>query len=147
MSKNIVKVKSKNKVLDEIETVDVKIKKVVMKNLSEVTRAFMPFVDDFESIVDKDKGLTQTDMLDLISKHSNHTMALATILTNKEYEFFEELEPIEFFKVMSGIVEYSGDFFLTQILIPSQKLAKRIILLGLTANSYSKNTATEEKKL
>lgn len=147
MAKNIIEVKKIDDETDKVSIHKVKIKRVKMKNLSEAGRAFLPFVDEFETIVNKGQGLSQTDMLDLITKHRDHVMMLAEVLTDKDFEFYEDVEPLEFYNVMSELVEYSGDFFLTQILIPSQKLAKKILLVGLTANSSLTNTDIQNQKL
>lgn len=116
---------------------DIAIKRVKVRNLNEVTRAFTPFVADFERIVKDKKGLPDSELLSLIGSYTDEAVLLAVVLTDQNAEFYRELEPLELLTVMQEVVAHSGDFFMRQIFIPLKQLGAQLSTLGLTAYSLS----------
>ena len=116
---------------------DITIKRVKVKNLNEVTRAFTPFVADFERIVKDKKGLPDSELLSLIGSYTDEAVLLAVVLTDQNAEFYRELEPLQLLTVMQEVVAHSGDFFMRQIFIPLKQLGAQLSTLGLTAYSLS----------
>ena len=57
---------------------DITIKRVKVKNLNEVTRAFAPFVAEFERIVKANKGMPESELLALIGSYTDETVVLAS---------------------------------------------------------------------
>jgi len=115
----------------------IEIKRVKMRDLTEVTRAFQPFVKEFERIVKANNSIANSDLLALVGNFADETVMLATVLTDKPGEFYRELEPLDFLKVMQALVSHSGDFFLTQIFTPLLSLGEQLSTLGMTAYSNS----------
>ena len=92
---------------------DITIKRVKVKNLNEVTRAFTPFVAEFERIVKANKGLPESELLALIGSYTDETVILASVLTDQTPTFYRELEPLEMLQVMQTTVmcsEYGSCF-------------------------------------
>lgn len=116
---------------------DIAIKRVKVRNLNEVTRAFTPFVADFERIVKDKKGLPDSELLSLIGSYTDEVVLLAVVLTDQNAEFYRELEPLQLLTVMQEVVAHSGDFFMRQIFIPLKQLGAQLSTLGLTAYSLS----------
>ena len=119
------------------------IKRVKVKNLNEVTRAFTPFVAEFERIVKANKGLPESELLALIGSYTDETVILASVLTDQPPAFYRELEPLEMLTVMQEVVAHSGDFFMRQIFIPLKRLGAQLSLLGTTA--YYHSTASDSE--
>lgn len=124
-----------NKPVNKI--VPIEIKRVKVKNLHEVTRAFTPFIADFERIVKDKKGLPDSELLSLIGSYTDEVVLLAVVLTDQNAEFYRELEPLQLLTVMQEVVAHSGDFFMRQIFIPLKQLGAQLSTLGLTAYSLS----------
>lgn len=124
-----------NKPVNKI--VPIEIKRVKVKNLHEVTRAFTPFIAEFERIVKANKGLPESELLALIGSYTDETVILASVLTDQSPSFYRELEPLEMLQVMQEVVAHSGDFFMRQIFIPLKQLGAQLSTLGLTAYSLS----------
>lgn len=116
---------------------DVAIKRVKVKNLNEVTRAFTPFVAEFERIVKANKGLPESELLSLIGSYTDEAVVLASVLTDQTPNFYRELEPLEMLQVMQEVVAHSGDFFMRQIFTPLKSLGAQLALLGTTAYYHS----------
>ena len=116
---------------------DIAIKRVKVRNLNEVTRAFTPFVAEFERIVKDKKGLPDSELLSLIGSYTDEVVLLAVVLTDQNAEFYRELEPLQLLTVMQEVVAHSGDFFMRQIFIPLKQLGAQLSTLGLTAYSLS----------
>ena len=111
---------------------NITIKRVKVKNLNEVTRAFTPFVAEFERIVKANKGLPESELLALIGSYTDQTPT-----------FYRELEPLEMLQVMQEVVAHSGDFFMRQIFIPLKSLGAQLALLGSTAYYHSTKSDSE----
>ena len=134
---------------DSVKTIkvagqEITIKRVKVKNLNEVTRAFTPFVAEFERIVKANKGLPESELLGLIGSYTDETVILASVLTDQPPSFYRELEPLEMLQVMQEVVAHSGDFFMRQIFMPLKQLGAQLALLGTTA--YSLSTASDSEK-
>ena len=123
---------------------DIAINRVKVKNLHEVTRAFTPFVAEFERIVKAKKGMPESELMALIGTFTDETVILASTLTDQPPSFYRELEPLEMLPVMQEVVSHSGDFFMRQIFIPLKQLGAQINLLGSTA--YYHSTKLESEK-
>lgn len=130
-----------NKPVNKI--VPIEIKRVKVKNLNEVTRAFTPFVAEFERIVKANKGLPESELLALIGSYTDETVMLASVLTDQTPAFYRELEPLEMLTVMQEVVAHSGDFFMRQIFIPLKQLGAQLALLGTTAYYHSTKSDSE----
>lgn len=124
---------------------DIEIKRVKVKNLHEVTRAFTPFVAEFERIVKANKGMPESELLALIGTFTNETVILASVLTDQSPSFYRELEPLEMLQVMQEVVAHSGDFFMRQIFIPLKQLGAQLALLGTTAYYHSTKSDSESQ--
>ena len=122
---------------------DITIKRVKVKNLNEVTRAFAPFVAEFERIVKANKGMPESELLALIGSYTDEAVVLASTLTDQPPTFYRELEPLEMLTVMQEVVAHSGDFFMRQIFIPLKQLGVQLALLGSTAYYYSTKSDLE----
>ena len=122
---------------------DITIKRVKVKNLNEVTRAFTPFVAEFERIVKANKGLPESELLALIGSYTDETVILASVLTDQAPTFYRELEPLEMLTVMQEVVAHSGDFFMRQIFMPLKSLGAQLALLGSTAYYHSTKSDLE----
>lgn len=116
---------------------EIKINRVKVKNLNEVTRAFQPFVKEFDRIVTAKKSMPDDELMTLIGTFTDEAVLLASVLTDQPPTFYRELEPLEFFTVMQEVVAHSGDFFLRQIFMPLKKLGAQLQLLGTTASYHS----------
>ncbi|MGP5221973.1 hypothetical protein [Psychrobacter celer] len=127
-----------------IADTDITIKRVKVKNLHEVTRAFTPFVAEFERIVKANKGMPESELLALIGSYTDETVVLASVLTDQPPSFYRELEPLEMLQVMREVVAHSGDFFMRQIFMPLKQLGAQLALLGTTA--YYHSTASDSEK-
>lgn len=123
---------------------DITINRVKVKNLHEVTRAFTPFVAEFERIVKAKKGMPESELMTLIGTFTDETVVLASTLTDQPPSFYRELEPLEMLQVMQEVVSHSGDFFMRQIFIPLKQLGAQINLLGST--TYYHSTKLESEK-
>ena len=123
---------------------DITIKRVKVKNLNEVTRAFTPFVAEFERIVKANKGLPESELLALIGSYTDETVILASVLTDQTPTFYRELEPLEMLQVMQEVVAHSGDFFMRQIFMPLKSLGAQLALLGSTAYYHSTKSDSEK---
>ena len=121
----------------EVAGQEIEIKRVKMKNLTEVTRAFQPFVKEFDRIVTAKKGMPQDELMSLIGTFADESILLASVLTDQPPSFYRELDPLDFFTVMQEVVGHSGDFFLRQIFMPLRKLGAQLQLLGTTAYYHS----------
>ena len=133
---------------DSIKTIkvagqEIAINRVKVKNLNEVTRAFTPFVAEFERIVKANKGLPESELLALIGSYTDETVILASVLTDQTPTFYRELEPLEMLQVMQEVVAHSGDFFMRQIFIPLKSLGAQLALLGSTAYYHSTKSDSE----
>ena len=124
---------------------DIAIKRVKVKNLNEVTRAFTPFVAEFERIVKANKGMPESELLALIGSYTDEAVVLASVLTDQPPTFYRELEPLEMMTVMQEVVAHSGDFFMRQIFIPLKQLGAQLAILGTTA--YSLSTASDSESM
>lgn len=122
---------------------NITIKRVKVKNLNEVTRAFAPFVAEFERIVKANKGMPESELLALIGSYTDETVVLASTLTDQPPTFYRELEPLEMLTVMQEVVAHSGDFFMRQIFIPLKQLGAQLALLGSTAYYHSTKSDLE----
>ena len=122
---------------------DVGVKRVKVKNLNEVTRAFTPFVAEFERIVKAKKGMPESELLALIGSYTDETVILASVLTDQTPTFYRELEPLEMLQVMQEVVAHSGDFFMRQIFMPLKSLGAQLALLGSTAYYHSTKSDSE----
>ena len=123
---------------------DITIKRVKVKNLNEVTRAFTPFVAEFERIVKAHKGLPESELLALIGSYTDEAVVLASVLTDQPPNFYRELEPLEMLTVMQEVVAHSGDFFMRQIFMPLKQLGAQLALLGTTAYYHSTKLDSEK---
>ncbi|WP_420229027.1 hypothetical protein ACOBWA_08375 [Psychrobacter sp. ER1] len=133
---------------DSVKTIkvagqEIAIKRVKVKNLNEVTRAFTPFVAEFERIVKANKGLPESELLALIGSYTDETVILASVLTDQTPTFYRELEPLEMLTVMQEVVAHSGDFFMRQIFMPLKSLGAQLALLGSTAYYHSTKSDSE----
>ena len=126
-----------------VANTDITIKRVKVKNLNEVTRAFTPFVAEFERIVKTKKGMPDSELMSLIGSYTDETVILASILTDQTPAFYRELEPLEMLTVMQEVVAHSGDFFMRQIFIPLKSLGAQLALLGTTAYYHSTKSDSE----
>ncbi|MGP5541573.1 hypothetical protein [uncultured Psychrobacter sp.] len=122
---------------------EITINRVKVKNLTEVTRAFQPFVKEFDRIVKAKKSMPQDELMNLIGAFADEAVLLATVLTDQSSEFYRELEPLDFFTVMQEVVAHSGDFFLRQIFTPLKQLGAQLALLGTTAYYHSTKSDLE----
>ena len=122
---------------------DITIKRVKVKSLNEVTRAFAPFVAEFERIVKANKGMPESELLALIGSYTDEAVVLASTLTDQPPIFYRELEPLEMLTVMQEVVAHSGDFFMRQIFIPLKQLGVQLALLGSTAYYHSTKSDSE----
>ncbi|WP_299329755.1 hypothetical protein [uncultured Psychrobacter sp.] len=134
---------------DSVKTINVAgreivINRVKVKNLNEVTRAFTPFVAEFERIVKANKGLPESDLLALIGSYTDETVILASVLTDQPPSFYRELEPLEMLQVMQEVVAHSGDFFMRQIFMPLKNLGAQLALLGTTVYYHSTKSDSEK---
>jgi hypothetical protein len=127
----------------EVVGQEITINRVKVKNLTEVTRAFQPFVKEFERIVKAKKSMPQDELMNLIGTFADEAVLLATVLTDQSSEFYRELEPLDFFTVMQEVVAHSGDFFLRQVFTPLKQLGAQLALLGTTA--YYHSTASDSE--
>ena len=125
---------------------DIAINRVKVKNLHEVTRAFTPFVAEFERIVKAKKGMPESELMALIGTFTDETVILASTLTDQPPSFYRELEPLEMLTVMQEVVSHSGDFFMRQIFMPLKQLGAQINLLGSTAYYHSTKLESENEK-
>lgn len=130
-----------NKPVNKI--VPIEIKRVKVKNLHEVTRAFTPFVAEFERIVKANKGMPESELMSLIGTFTDETVILASTLTDQPPSFYRELEPLEMLQVMQEVVAHSGDFFMRQIFIPLKQLGAQLSILGTTAYYHSTKSDSE----
>ena len=130
-----------NKPVNKI--VPIEINRVKVKNLHEVTRAFTPFVAEFERIVKAKKGMPESELMSLIGTFTDETVILASTLTDQSPSFYRELEPLEMLQVMQEVVAHSGDFFMRQIFIPLKQLGAQLALLGTTAYYHSTKSDSE----
>ena len=135
---------------DSVKTIkvagqEIAINRVKVKNLHEVTRAFTPFVAEFERIVKAKKGMPESELMALIGTFTDETVILASTLTDQPPSFYRELEPLEMLQVMQEIVAHSGDFFMRQIFIPLKQLGAQINLLGSTAYYHSTKLESESE--
>ncbi len=135
---------------DSIKTIKVAgqeiiINRVKVKNLNDVTRAFTPFVAEFERIVKAKKGMPESELMALIGTFTDETVVLASVLTDQPPSFYRELEPLEMLTVMQEVVAHSGDFFMRQIFIPLKQLGAQIHLLGTTAYYHSTKSDSESQ--
>ena len=133
---------------DSVKTIkvagqEVAINRVKVKNLHEVTRAFTPFVAEFERIVKAKKGMPESELMALIGTFTDETVILASTLTDQPPSFYRELEPLEMLQVMQEVVAHSGDFFMRQIFIPLKQLGAQLALLGTTAYYHSTKSESE----
>ena len=133
---------------DSVKTIkvagqEIVINRVKVKNLHEVTRAFTPFVAEFERIVKAKKGMPESELMALIGTFTDETVILASTLTDQPPSFYRELEPLEMLQVMQEVVSHSGDFFMRQIFIPLKQLGAQINLLGSTAYYHSTKLESE----
>ena len=133
---------------DSVKTIkvagqEIEIKRVKVKNLHEVTRAFTPFVAEFERIVKAKKGMPESELMALIGTFTDETVILASTLTDQPPSFYRELEPLEMLQVMQEVVAHSGDFFMRQIFIPLKQLGAQLHLLGTTAYYHSTKSDLE----
>lgn len=133
---------------DSVKTIkvagqEIAINRVKVKNLHEVTRAFTPFVAEFERIVKAKKGMPESELMALIGTFTDETVILASTLTDQPPSFYRELEPLEMLTVMQEVVSHSGDFFMRQIFIPLKQLGAQINLLGSTAYYHSTKLESE----
>lgn len=133
---------------DSVKTIkvsgqEIAINRVKVKNLHEVTRAFTPFVAEFERIVKANKGLPESELLALIGSYTDETVILASVLTDQTPAFYRELEPLEMLTVMQEVVAHSGDFFMRQIFMPLKSLGAQLALLGSTAYYHSTKSDLE----
>lgn len=133
---------------DSVKTIkvagqEIVINRVKVKNLHEVTRAFTPFVAEFERIVKAKKGMPESELMTLIGTFTDETVILASTLTDQPPSFYRELEPLEMLTVMQEVVAHSGDFFMRQIFIPLKQLGAQINLLGSTAYYHSTKLESE----
>lgn len=133
---------------DSVKTIkvagqEIAINRVKVKNLHEVTRAFTPFVAEFERIVKAKKGMPESELMALIGTFTDETVILASTLTDQPPSFYRELEPLEMLQVMQEVVSHSGDFFMRQIFIPLKQLGAQINLLGSTAYYHSTKLESE----
>lgn len=133
---------------DSVKTIkaagqEIVINRVKVKNLNEVTRAFTPFVAEFERIVKANKGLPESELLALIGSYTDETVILASVLTDQPPNFYRELEPLEMMTVMQEVVAHSGDFFMRQIFMPLKSLGAQLALLGTTAYYHSTKSDSE----
>ena len=133
---------------DSVKTIkvagqEIAINRVKVKNLHEVTRAFTPFVAEFERIVKAKKGMPESELMALIGTFTDETVILASVLTDQPPTFYRELEPLEMLQVMQEVVAHSGDFFMRQIFIPLKQLGAQINLLGSTAYYHSTKLDSE----
>ena len=133
---------------DSVKTIkvagqEITINRVKVKNLHEVTRAFTPFVAEFERIVKAKKGMPESELMALIGTFTDETVILASTLTDQPPSFYRELEPLEMLTVMQEVVAHSGDFFMRQIFIPLKQLGAQINLLGSTAYYHSTKLESE----
>ena len=133
---------------DSVKTIkvagqEIVINRVKVKNLNEVTRAFTPFVAEFERIVKAKKGMPESELLALIGTFTDETVVLASVLTDQPPSFYRELEPLEMLTVMQEVVAHSGDFFMRQIFIPLKQLGAQLSLLGTTAYYHSTKSDSE----
>ncbi|HCH26975.1 MULTISPECIES: hypothetical protein [Psychrobacter] len=126
-----------------VANTDITIKRVKVKNLNEVTRAFTPFVAEFERIVKANKGLPESELMSLIGSYTDETVILASVLTDQSPAFYRELEPLEMLTVIQEVVAHSGDFFMRQIFIPLKSLGAQLALLGTTAYYHSTKSDSE----
>ena len=134
---------------DSIKTIkaagqEITIKRVKVKNLNEVTRAFTPFVAEFERIVKANKGMPESELMALIGTFTDETVVLASVLTDQPPSFYRELEPLEMLTVMREVVAHSGDFFMRQIFMPLKQLGAQLALLGTTAYYHSTKSDLEK---
>lgn len=134
-----------DKKIIHVADTDIEIRRVKVKNLNEVTRAFTPFVAEFERIVKANKGLPDSELLNLIGSYTDETVLLASVLTDQNPAFYRELEPLQLLQVMQEVVAHSGDFFMQQIFTPLKQLGAQIHLLGTIA--YSRSTASDSESL
>ena len=123
---------------------EIAINRVKVKNLNEVTRAFTPFVAEFERIVKANKGLPESELLALIGSYTDEAVVLASVLTDQPPAFYRELEPLEMLQVMQEVVAHSGDFFMRQIFMPLKQLGAQLALLGTTAYYHSTKSDSEK---
>jgi hypothetical protein len=123
---------------------DVGVKRVKVKNLNEVTRAFTPFVAEFERIIKANNGMPESELLSLIGSYTDETVILASVLTDQSPAFYRELEPLEMLQVMQEVVAHSGDFFMRQIFMPLKSLGAQLALLGSTAYYHSTKSDLEK---
>ena len=133
---------------DSVKTIkvagqEIAINRVKVKNLHEVTRAFTPFVAEFERIVKTKKGMPESELMALIGTFTDETVILASTLTDQPPSFYRELEPLEMLQVMQEVVAHSGDFFMRQIFIPLKQLGAQLALLGTTAYYHSTKSESE----
>ena len=135
---------------DSVKTIkvagqEIVINRVKVKNLHEVTRAFTPFVAEFERIVKANKGLPESELLALIGSYTDEAVVLASVLTDQPPSFYRELEPLEMLTVMQEVVAHSGDFFMRQIFMPLKQLGAQLALLGTTAYYHSTKLDSESQ--
>ena len=133
---------------DSVKTIkvagqEIAINRVKVKNLHEVTRAFTPFVAEFERIIKANKGMPESELMALIGTFTDETVILASTLTDQPPNFYRELEPLEMLQVMQEVVAHSGDFFMRQIFIPLKQLGAQLHLLGTTAYYHSTKSDSE----
>lgn len=124
---------------------DITIKRVKVKNLNEVTRAFTPFVAEFDRIIKSKKGLPDSELLALIGSYTDEAVILASVLTDQNPSFYRELEPLDMLTVMQEVVAHSGDFFMRQIFMPLKSLGAQLALLGSTAYYHSTKSDSEKE--
>ena len=135
---------------DSVKTIkvagqEIVINRVKVKNLHEVTRAFTPFVAEFECIVKAKKRMPESELMALIGTFTDETVILASTLTDQPPSFYRELEPLEMLTVMQEVVAHSGDFFMRQIFIPLKQLGAQLALLGTTAYYHSTKSESESE--
>lgn len=125
---------------------DITIKRITMGNLCEVTNAVDPFLSEFEKLVEKQGKLTDQDLFRLAGYHSDDMMNLAVILTDKKKNYYKDMDPDQFLKIMGELISFSGDFFLRKWITPLLKVGSKLRLLSLTLYTQSSNQGTHTKQ-
>ena len=126
----------------EIRGHKIEIYEITMAGLPAFSAAVEPFMAAFDEAADlpaarADEALQRnTALFRLLAKHSPAFIAAAAVVTNTNAEFYNKLQPDEFFRVASVIVERNAAFFVQRLAPSLIKFAAEISMIGTMLFSH-----------
>ena len=119
----------------------VTVKEVNMKTLTPFAAACAPFLNEFDEsgrLGDRRNPETgdpipsdQFTLFKVLSEHAPAFVTAATLVTDADRKFLEELGPHEFFEVAAKIVEVNGNFFVLRLAPALLRFAQGVSRIGL----------------